>query len=211
LLIILSLALFGPAGTVAFWQGWVYLLVFLSCATLITLYLWKSDPALLARRLRAGPRAEGEPVQKRILIVAFAAFLSLFIVSSLDHRFSWSAVPLDVVIAGDVSIVLGFAIIFSVFKVNSFAAATIEVMPGQTVSSTGPYAIVRHPLYAGALLMLVGTPLALGSWWALFALIPMTAVLVWRLLDEEKLLVKELPGYCAYCQSVRRRLVPFVW
>jgi protein-S-isoprenylcysteine O-methyltransferase Ste14 len=133
------------------------------------------------------------------------------ILPSLDHRFSWSAVPLLAVVVGDALTALGFFIVFRVFKENSFTAATIEVAPDQRVISTGPYAIVRHPMYSGALVMLVGTPLALGSWWGLLMSVLMIFAIAWRALDEERFLRKNLSGYAEYCQIVRYRLVPFVW
>jgi len=163
----LGLLLFAPAWTFDFWEAWVYLLVFAASTALITLYLWRQDPKLLERRVNAGPGAEKEPTQKRIQRLASLAFIGLFLLSSLDHRFSWSEVLLWGVIVGDLFVALGFLIVFLVFTENAFTAATIEVAPGQEVVSTGPYAIVRHPMYSGALVMLFGTPLALGSWWGL--------------------------------------------
>jgi protein-S-isoprenylcysteine O-methyltransferase Ste14 len=211
LIVAMTIALFGPAGTLDYWQAWVYLLVFVGCAEIITLYLWRHDPRLLERRIAAGPRAEKQTLQKLIQGVAAITFIGSLIVPSVDHRFAWSRVPLALEIAGDVLVVIGFFIVFQVFKANSFTAATIEVATDQKVISAGPYAIVRHPMYAGALVMLVGTPLALGSWWGLLLLVPMTFVLVLRLLDEEKFLAKNLPGYSDYCQTVRYRLIPYVW
>jgi protein-S-isoprenylcysteine O-methyltransferase Ste14 len=211
LIIGLGISLFAPGGTFDFLQAWAYLFVFALSTALITAYLWKKDPKLLERRVNAGPGAEKEKSQKLIQLFASIAFIGLFILSSLDHRFSWSEVPLSIVIAGDVLVALGFLIIFIVFKENTFSAATIEVATDQKVISTGPYAIVRHPMYSGALAMLFGTPLALGSWWGLFMFFPITAVIVWRLLDEEKFLSINLPGYSDYKKKVSCRLVPFVW
>jgi protein-S-isoprenylcysteine O-methyltransferase Ste14 len=211
LIVGMGILLFGPAWTLDFWQGWVYLFVFTASSTMITAYLWKKDPKLLERRVNAGPAAEKETSQKLIQLFASLTFIGTMILPSLDHRISWSDVPLPVVILGDVFVALGFFVIFLVFKENSFAAATIEVAPDQRVISTGPYALVRHPMYSGALVMLFGTPLALGSWWGLLMFIPMTFIIVWRLLDEEKFLSKNLSGYTEYCQRVRYRLVPFIW
>lgn len=185
--------------------------MFVTSSALITIYLWKKDPKLLERRVNAGPSAEKETKQKRIQVFASLAFIALMIVPSLDHRFSWSNVPVLVVIGGDILAALGFFIVFLVFKENTFTAATIEIAPDQTVISTGPYAVVRHPMYAGALIMLFGTPLALGSWWALLLFILMTFVIIWRLLDEERFLAKSLPGYNEYCKKVPYRLIPSIW
>jgi protein-S-isoprenylcysteine O-methyltransferase Ste14 len=211
LIAILGVLLLAPAWTLGYWQAWVYLFVFGASSALITAYLWKKDPQLLERRINGGPGAEREKSQKLIQPLASIAFIGAMILPSLDHRFSWSAVPLPAVVVGDVLTALGFFIVFRVFKENSFTAATIEVAPDQRVISTGLYAIVRHPMYSGALVMLVGTPLALGSWWGLLMFVLMIFAIAWRALDEERFLRKNLPGYAEYCQRVRYRLLPFVW
>jgi len=120
-------------------------------------------------------------------------------------------VPAYVSIVGDLLVVAGFVFIFFVFRENSFASGTVEVAAGQKVISSGPYAMMRHPMYSGAIVMLLGVPLALGSWWALLTLIPFTLVILWRLLDEEKFLARNLPGYSEYQSKVKYRLVPLVW
>jgi protein-S-isoprenylcysteine O-methyltransferase Ste14 len=207
----LGILLFAPAWTLDYWQAWLYWFVFAASSALITTYLWKKDPKLLKRRIDAGPGAENEKSQKLIQLLASFVFLAAMILPSLDHRFSWSAVPLPVVVAGDVLTALGFFIVFLVFKENTFTAATIVVTPGQKVVSTGPYAVVRHPMYSGALVLLFGTPLALGSWWGLLMFIPMVFTIAWRARDEERFLFKNLSGYKEYCQIVRYRLLPFAW
>ena len=171
----------------------------------------KNDPKLLARRMRAGPGDEKERSQRIIQLVATFAFLVVIVFPALDHRFAWSTVPLAGVIAGDGLVALGFLIIFFVFRENSFASGVIEVDAGQKVVATGPYAFVRHPMYSGALIMMVGVPLALGSRWGLLLVIPIALAIVWRLLDEEAFLAKRLQGYPAYQARVRHRLVPWVW
>lgn len=211
LVLVLGLLLFAPARTFAFPAAWIYLSVFTLSAAVVTTYLWAYDRELLERRVRAGPHAEEEKTQKRIQIVASFAFIGTLVLPSLDYRFGWSDVGVSVRIAGDVLVVLGFAVIFAVFRANTFSAATIEVASDQRVISTGPYATVRHPMYAGALMMLFATPLALGSWWGLLMFVPMTLTIAWRLLEEEKFLTAKLPGYAAYCHAVRYRLLPFIW
>jgi protein-S-isoprenylcysteine O-methyltransferase Ste14 len=211
LVAVLGVLLFAPAWTLDYWQAWVYWFVFAASSALITTYLWKNDPKLLERRINAGPGAENEKSQKLIQLLATFIFIGAMILPSLDHRFSWSAVPLPAVVAGDVLTALGFLIVFLVFKENTFTAATIAVTVDQKVVSTGPYAIVRHPMYSGALIMLFGTPLALGSWWGLLMFIPMILTIAWRARDEERFLMKNLSGYEQYCQIVRYRLVPFAW
>lgn len=208
---VMGLLLFVPAGTVCYWQAWVYLGIFIGASCVVTLYLMKKDPALLERRLGAGPMAEKEKTQKLIQLFTSLGFIALLVVPVLDHRFLWSGVPPDVTFAGDMLTALGFTIILLVFKENTFASATIELSEDQKVISTGVYALVRHPMYAGALLLFIGTPLALGSYWGLLVSIAMLSALIWRLLDEEKFLTKHLAGYSNYCAKVRWRLIPGVF
>ena len=208
LVVVLGLLLFVPAGSIHYWQAWVYLTLFALSAGANTRYLMKRDPALLARRMRGGPFAEKEPSQRLIMFVVSLAYVAMFLVSALDHRFEWSQVPVIATVAGDVLVVAGFSIEFLVFRENTFASATIEVDQGQAVISTGPYALVRQPMYGGGLLMLLSTPAALGSWWGYVPFIAMVPALIWRLLDEERLLAEELPGYLEYCATVRWRLIP---
>ena len=211
LAVAMGLLLFLPAGTIRYWQAWVYLATFTVASALTSLYLIRKDPALLMRRMKGGPTAEKEAMQKIIMLFASAGFIALLVVPALDYRFGWSVAPLAVVIAGDILVVIGFYFIFLVYKENTFTSATIEIAENQKVISTGPYALVRHPMYASALLYLVGTPLALGSYWGLLALAFMMLFLVWRLMEEEKFLARNLPGYTAYQKQVRHHLVPYVW
>lgn len=207
----MALVLFVPAGTVSYWQAWVYLAIFFAAAILNTVYLIRRDPALLERRMRGGPTAETRPAQQIIMLFTSIGFIALLVVPALDRRFGWSAVPLPVVLAGDTLVVVGFYLIFLVYRENTFSSATIQVAENQTVVSTGPYAVVRHPMYASASLYLAGTPLALGSYWGFVPLAGIVPFLIWRLFDEERLLEDTLPGYTDYQKKVRHRLVPRVW
>ena len=211
LLLAMAAALFLPAWTLDYWQAWTFLAVFGVSALAITLYLMEKDPRLLERRVYAGPTAEKETGQKIVQSLTSAGFIAMLAVPALDRRFAWSAVPAYVCLAGDALVVLGFLIVFLVYRENSFASATIEVYANQTVISTGPYAHVRHPMYIGALIMLLGVPLALGSWWGLFAIIPMVLVIISRLVGEEQFLARNLPGYSEYQNRVRYRLIPHIW
>jgi protein-S-isoprenylcysteine O-methyltransferase Ste14 len=207
----MGILVFVPAGTVRFWQGWLYLSIFFAAATLTTRDLIRRDPALLERRMSGGPTAEKRGTQKVIMLGTSLGFIALLVIPALDHRYGWSHVPLYGVLAGDALVAVGFYFIFLVYRENTFSSATIEVVPGQKVITTGPYAIVRHPMYASALLYLVGTPLALGSYWGLVPLAGMFPFLLWRLFDEERLLRERLPGYTDYQEKVRHRLVPRIW
>lgn len=207
----MTLAVFVPAGTLRYWQGWAFLVVFMGASIAITVWLAEHDPSLLARRMHAGPSAETEPSQKLIQALAIFAFFAALVVPALDHRYGWSRVPTAASLLGLALVTLGFLVILRVFRVNAFAASTIRVEAEQPVISTGPYAIVRHPMYVGGLFLFLGLPLALGSYWGLLVAVFALGMLVWRLIDEERFLRRNLPGYDAYCQKTRYRLVPGVW
>jgi protein-S-isoprenylcysteine O-methyltransferase Ste14 len=211
LIIAMATSLFLPAWTLDYWQAWMFLAVFSMSVLAITVYLMKNDPELLERRIHAGSRAENERSQRIIQLLAAIAFIALLILPAIDHRFAWSNMNRNFIILGNIMVSIGFFIVFLVFKENTFTSATIGVSSEQKVISTGPYALVRHPMYIGALVMLSGVPLALGSWWGMLMVIPMTLVIAWRLLDEEAFLARNLPGYSEYRDEVRYRLVPFLW
>jgi protein-S-isoprenylcysteine O-methyltransferase Ste14 len=210
-LIILGGLLFVPAWTLEYWQAWLFLAVFFGSSFAITGYLAKHDPNLLERRMKAGLGSEKEKSQKTIQMLAMVAFIAMLVFPAIDHRYGWSTVPPIVTVAGDILIATGFLAIFFVFKENSYASSIIEVGAEQKIVTTGPYAVVRHPMYSGAIVMLVGVPLALGSWWGLLTVIPITMVIVWRLLEEEKFLSINLSGYSEYQNKVKFRLLPFIW
>jgi protein-S-isoprenylcysteine O-methyltransferase Ste14 len=208
---VLGLLIFIPAGTLNYWQAWVFIVVFMTSVSVIGLYLSLKDPALLERRKKIGPAAEQSPAQKIIISVGILADLGLLIFCGLDHRFGWSQMPAYLSLIGDALVALGLFIDLRVFRENSYGASNIQVEAMQTVISTGPYAIVRHPMYTGVLIMVLGVPLALASWWGLAIIALVFPVLIWRILDEEKLLEKDLTGYPEYEQKVRYRLVPYLW
>jgi protein-S-isoprenylcysteine O-methyltransferase Ste14 len=211
LFIVLAAVLFGSAWSFEYWEAWIFLAVFFSPVLGITLYLIKRDPKLLERRIKAGPGAEKEVSQNIIQSLASLAFIMIFILSGIDHRCKWSVIPVRMEVAGDILVAFGLGIVFFVFRENSFASATIEVGVGQSLVTTGPYAVVRHPMYFGAFIMLLGAPVALGSLWGLLAVVPIFVVIVWRLIDEEVFLERNLPGYAAYRNEVKYRLLPFIW
>lgn len=177
----------------------------------ISAYFLKKDPDLVERRMSVGPAAEKEGRQKVIQTLTSAALIVTLLLPGFDHRFGLSQVPAWLAGIGDGLVIAGFVLIFLVFKSNTYAAATVGIADGQTVVSNGPYATVRHPMYSGAVLLFVGSPLALGSWWALLPAGGLIGSLVWRLMDEEHFLLEHLPGYREYCQRVGKRLIPGVW
>ena len=209
--LVMASLLFLPARTFAYWQAWVFLAVYFSASIAISLYLITSDPALLARRMSGGPFAEKEPAQRVIMSITSLAFVGLLVLPAIDHRLRWSELSPGAALAGDVLVLLGWLGIFFVFRENSFSSATIELASDQRVISTGPYAWMRHPMYAAALVMLLGIPIALGSSWGVLIVVAMLPVLIWRLLDEERFLVRNLPGYAEYQRRVRYRLLPPIW
>jgi protein-S-isoprenylcysteine O-methyltransferase Ste14 len=211
LFLVMAALLFIPAETLDYWQAWTFLAVYFAASLAITLYLMKKDPQLLVRRMSGGPTAEKQTTQKIIMSFTSLGFIGLLVVPALDHRLAWSHMPTCAALAGDVLVALGWIAIFLVFKENTFTSATIELAPDQKVISTGPYALVRHPMYAGALVMLLGIPIALGSWWGVLVIAVIMPALIWRLFDEEKFLTRNLPGYREYQNKVRYRLIPHVW
>jgi protein-S-isoprenylcysteine O-methyltransferase Ste14 len=209
--LITGLLLFPAAGTLRWWQGWLFIGVYFLGTLALTVYLAVADPQLLERRMNAGPGAEKQRSQKIIMVAATMSFALTLVLPAIDHRLGWSHASGGVVILGNLLIVLGLLGVSRVFRENTFGASTIQVTEGQKVISTGPYAIVRHPMYSAALVMLAGIPLALGSWWGLLTVIGNFAVLAWRLLEEERFLRGNLAGYSDYASRVPRRLIPLVW
>jgi len=205
------LMLFLPAGTFHYWQGWVFLAVFALSTWIPSIYLMRTNPAALERRLRAGPLAETRILQRVVITVLSVCFLAMFVVSAFDHRFGWSTVPASISVIGDVLVAVGLGLAMLVIIQNSYAAANVTVESEQTLVSTGLYGLVRHPMYTGNVILMVGAPLALGSYWGLVFVIPGLVVLAVRIRDEERLLEQELRGYREYQEQVRYRLVPHVW
>lgn len=211
LIVVMALLIFVPAGTLGYWQAWLFLACYFAASLVVSVWLMRNDPALLERRMHGGPFAEGERNQKVVMTITSLGFIALLVVPGLDHRLGWSIMPGPVAILGDLLLLAGWLGILAVFQANTYAAATIQVTSGQTVISTGPYAIVRHPMYAAALLMFLGIPVSLGSWWGALVMVALLPALAWRLLDEERVLLRDLNGYAEYRRRVRFRLVPFIW
>ena len=210
-IVFFGLLLFWPAGTFDYWQAWVFIALFVVGAMVPTIYLAVAYPDAFRRRTRYGPFAETRMVQKFINVGILLAVVAAGVVSALDHRFGWSTVPTAVVVVGNVLVVTGLGLAELVVIQNNYAAATITVEEEQPVVSTGLYGLVRHPMYVGALIMMVGMPLALASYWALLTIIPGVLVFAARISDEEKALRQDLDGYEEYTEKVQYRLVPGVW
>ena len=206
--IVLGLFILVPAGTINYWQVYVYITVLVVPMIFVLFYFLQNDPIFLERRTRA---KEKEKVQIIIQIVFTFILLSGFVIPGFDKRFGWSDIPIYIVIVADIVILFGYLIIFFVFKQNSYASRVVEVEKSQKVISTGLYGFVRHPMYIGVIIMFIPTPVALGSYWGLIPMVTIPLAIVFRILNEEKVLCKDLPGYKEYCQKTRYRLIPFIW
>lgn len=204
----LCVMFFLPAGTFLYWQAWVYMALLFIPMTFLLIYLLKHDPELLVRRMKM---KEKEMTQKRLIIISWVFFAAAYIIPGFDVRYGWSNVPLWVVIIAEILVLAGYLIVVAVFMHNSYASRIIEVTKGQKVISTGPYAIVRHPMYTAIIIMYLASPLALGSYWAFLPALITPVIIIPRLLNEEKILKKELKGYAEYTHKVRYRLIPGIW
>ena len=204
----MGLFFFLPAGSFRFWEAWIYSVALLIPMITTLTYLVKNDPALLERRLRY---KEKEEKQKIIVRLARLPFLFGLFIPGFDYRYDWSHVSFPVVVVANLIVFLGYFMVFLVFRENTYTSRIVEVEKNQQVITTGPYSIVRHPMYAGTILMVLATPLALGSWWALLVFIFWPIVLIFRIFNEEAVLHKDLPGYTEYCQKVHYRLIPYIW
>ena len=204
----LLLILFLPAGTFAFWEAWIYLAILLIPMSLVMFYFLKKAPELLARRMKL---KEKQVEQKLIIKLSFIPFLLAFILPGIDKRLGWSNVPITIIVAAEMLVLIGYILFFLVLKENQFASRVIEVEKGQKVIQSGPYRLVRHPMYLGAILMYVASPLALGSYWAVIPAIFIIPIFIARILNEESVLAKELEGYSEYKLITRYRLIPGIW
>ncbi|MCJ7681738.1 MAG: isoprenylcysteine carboxylmethyltransferase family protein [Candidatus Aminicenantes bacterium] len=206
--LVFGLIFFLPAGSFRFWEAWVYMGLILIPMFFIVLYFLKKDPTLLERRMRTREKEK----EQYFLHAFFGLFVVAgFLLPGFDFRWHWSQVPIWLIVAAEILVFLGYMIFFLVMRENSYLSRTVEVDKGQPVITTGPYRVVRHPMYTAVLLMFFFTPIALGSWWALIPMIPLPVILVLRILTEEKVLIKELSGYAEYRKTVRFRLIPYIW
>jgi len=206
--VVTGLLLFLPAGSFNYWQAWLFMGVLFIPFIFVVLYLIRNNPDLIERRLRFKEKEAGE---KTIIKLSQVVFFIGILVPGFDYRFGWSHVPFWLVIAADIVIFLGYMLIFLTFKENSYASRIVEVEKKQKICTTGPYAIIRHPMYAGIIPMYISVPLALGSYYALIFFVPTIGVVFYRIFDEEKILSKNLKGYREYMKKVKYRLIPGIW
>lgn len=206
--LILALMFFLPAGTLSYWEAWVYIIIVFVPVMFVIRYLFKYDPELLERRMRT---RETRKTQKLIIPVSVFFFLAAFIIPGFDHRFQLSTVPVTIVVISDVLVLFGYFIVALVFRANSYTSRIIEVEKGQKITTTGPYSIVRHPMYLGVLIFYIFSPLALGSYWAVIPALHVIPLLVIRIIDEERELMENLEGYKEYASKTKYRLLPGIW
>jgi len=207
-LVVISVMLFLPAGTLEFWNAWLYAAALYIPMLFAWIYLTIKDPALLEKRFKT---KEKEKTQKAYVILSIVAFVLTFIIPGFDFRYHWSAVPLWLVILSTLLMLGGYIMFFVVMKQNSYASRVIEIQQGQRVIDTGLYSVVRHPMYTAAIIIYGFSPLILGSFYALIPMLFIPALLVMRILNEEKVLTRDLPGYPEYMKRVRFRMIPYVW
>lgn len=200
--------IFLPAWTLRYWQGWLYMAIVFIPMLLVMIYLLRNAPDLLERRMRTRER---ETQQKKIIALSYIPFFAAYILPGFDVRLGWSNVPAWVSIAAAVVALVGYAIVFLVFRENQYASRVVEVEQEQSVISSGPYGVVRHPMYVGMILLYVFSPLVLGSYWAMLPAAMIVPVILARTLNEENVLARDLKGYPEYMQKVRYRLIPGVW
>jgi protein-S-isoprenylcysteine O-methyltransferase Ste14 len=205
---IMCIVLFLPARTLKYWEAWVYIGILFSGASTVIFYFLKHDPEFLERRMRTKEKVKE---QKLIIRLGMFLFLPTFVIPGFDKYFGWSDVPLFLVIISDIFVLAGYLIVIRVFMENSYASRIVEVTSGQKVISTGPYAIVRHPMYSGNLLMYGFTPFALGSWWAFIGSVLIVVIILFRIFSEEKFLSENLEGYKEYKLKTIYRLIPGIW
>jgi protein-S-isoprenylcysteine O-methyltransferase Ste14 len=208
ILLVMMLMFFVPAGTWRYWEAWVYMVVLCVPLVFAVSYLFRYAPDLLERRMRFRER---ETQQRRIVAASWIPFILAFVVPGLDFRFGWSHIPIPVIVIADALVLVGYLFVILVFRENRYASRVIEVDKEQQVISTGPYSVVRHPMYLGAMVMYLASPIALGSYWAALFALPLIWVFVARIRNEEQVLLRDLPGYGEYIQRVRYRLIPVVW
>jgi protein-S-isoprenylcysteine O-methyltransferase Ste14 len=213
MVLVRGLVVFLAAWTFHYWQAWVFVGLTAVAEGITHGYLLRRDPALLERRIgrELRVRKEERDAQKTVQNLAQGLMLVTIVLATQDHRHGWSSVPTSVCVLGFALVAAAQAMVFLVFRTNTYAASTVQVEANQKVVSSGPYALVRHPMYSALVVQLIGLPLGLGSLWALLPGMVMTVVLAVRLLDEEKFLATNLAGYQEYQSRVRHRLVPLVW
>jgi protein-S-isoprenylcysteine O-methyltransferase Ste14 len=207
-IIILSALMFISAGTINYWNAWLFMGELFIPMLLVLVYLIIWDPELLLKRLNAN---EKEKTQQKVVLITLIMFLSAFIISGLDYRYKWSSVPLLIVLISATMVLTGYILFFIVMRQNSYASRVVEIQEKQKVIDTGLYGIVRHPMYSAAILMFMSMPLVLGSFYALIPLLIFPFQMGIRMRNEEQILEKGLDGYIEYKKRVRYKIIPFLW
>ncbi len=200
--------LFVPAGTLRYWEAWLYMGLLFAPVAIVGAVLFIKDPELLERRMRT---REKESPQKKVIAVSSLILLAVYLIPGFDQRYAWSTVPPTLVVLADILILLGYLLFALTIRENRYASRVVEVQDSQVVIRTGPYALVRHPMYLAVSVIFTLSPLALGSYWALIPALLLPIVLAGRIGNEEQLLRRDLKGYEDYCKQVKYRLLPHIW
>ncbi len=207
-LLLVGAMVFLPAGSFNFWQGWLFMALLFLPILIMGIVLFVKAPALLEKRLN---HKEKESTQKGVVACSGIVFMVGFSLGGLDFRFSWSVVPMGITLAACVVFLLGYAMYSEVLRENAYLSRTIEVQENQKVIDTGLYGVVRHPMYLATILMVLATPLVLGSWWSFLLFLLYPILMVVRIQNEEKLLAEQLEGYLQYQKKVKYKLIPYIW
>ncbi len=207
-LLITGAMLFLPAGTLEYYNAWLFIALLFTPILVMGIVLLIKDPELLRKRLEMKEREKG---QKSVVALSGLLLTGSFIVAGFDHRLGWSHVPNAIVIVASITLLIGYALYAEVLRENAFLSRVVEVQKDQRVIDTGLYSIVRHPMYFAVTLLYLSIPLVLSSWWALLTMSPCILLLVARIKNEEQMLHQGLPGYTAYTKRVRYRMIPFIW
>lgn len=206
--VLMGLLLFLPAGTIQYWNAWLFLFLLFIPMLLLGTVLWLKAPAILEKRLNS---KEKETEQRQVVALSGLIFIGGFVLAALDFRFGWSHMPLWLIAAASVLFLFSYGMYAEVMRENAYLSRTIEVQEGQKVIDTGLYGVVRHPMYAATILMYLSIPLMLGSWISFVCFLFYPALIVKRIRNEEAVLEQGLDGYTVYKQRVKYRLIPFIW
>ncbi len=207
-ILMIGALLFGPAGSFDYWNGWVFMAAFFGPMTGALAHFYRNDRAFLLERMRTDEKQKEQKIYAKLSLLWFIIW---FAIPGFDYRFGWSHVPAWLVVAAVIVMITGYTLFILVMVQNRYASRVIEIQAGQHLIDTGMYSVVRHPMYAAALIMFTPYPLVLGSYYALIPTLLLPPLLIYRLKNEEKVLLEGLPGYADYTRKVKYRLIPFVW
>jgi len=207
-ILIITILIFVPAGTINYWNGWLFIALLFIPMFVAGIVMMIKSPELLKKRLNMKER---ENDQKIVVLLSGLMFIVGFIISGLNYRFSWLLLPKTIVITGSIIFILSYVLYAEVLRENAYLSRVIKVEKDQKVIDTGLYGIVRHPMYSITILLFLSMPLILGSIYSFIIFLVYPVIIIKRIKNEEEVLEKELKGYSNYKKKVKYRLIPFVW